>query len=297
MFYVLCSAPAFAAEPSVTAQARLNRVNMTVGDLVEYELLVNAPTNVKTEIPPMPSKTFGEWEVRSCENLPTTTTNDVTQSGWKCVLTIWTTGYRPLPTQIVKITNPDGSTGRATTQPLSIEVLSVLDENPTDIKPLKPQLVMTEQANYLLIIGLSVLAVLLAGFAVWAINYYRKHRPIPVAVTAPTPPRDPFAVALTELERIAKLNLVQEGKIVEHYALIADVLRTFISDRFSVPAMERTTSEVRAALASPSMLQRRDLLLALLSEADGVKFARYLPTQNDAIYMIGHARQAILASR
>ncbi|HEY1011919.1 MAG TPA: hypothetical protein VGE07_04385 [Herpetosiphonaceae bacterium] len=286
-----------AEEPAVTVQARLDRVQMTVGDRLGYELLVSAPPNFKAELPPVPTKTFGEWEVGACETVPAVTGESGTSLGWRCTLTIWEVGYHALPTQIVKVTNPDGSSGRASTQAVAVEVTSVLDANPVDIKPLKPQLALSEQANYLLLIGLSLLAILVAGALALGVVYWRRHRRVPAPVVAPPPARDPIATAMAELDRIAKLDLVAQQRIEEHYTLITDVLRRYIAERFGVPALERTTSEVRSALLSPAVLQRRDFLLALLAEADGVKFARYLPTSVDAIAMLEHARQAILATR
>jgi hypothetical protein len=286
-----------AADPAVTAQARVDRVRITVGDWVGYDLIVNTPAGFTAEVPPAPTSALGEWEVRECAALPAANIDGGTQSGWHCTLTIWTVGYHALPTQIVKVINPDGSSGRATTQPLSIEVVSVLDEQASNIKPLKPQLTMNQQANYLLIIGLSLLAVLLAGFLVWAVLYWRRHRPVLAPVEGPPPVRDPIGAALAELDRIQRMELVAQNRMVDHYSLIADVLRRFISDRYSVPALERTTSEVRAALAHPAMLQRRDFLLALLAEADGVKFARQLPDATQAMALLDHARRAIIASQ
>ena len=296
-FALFAGAAAQAADPGVSVRARVDRVQMTVGDWLNYELLVDAPNGAQMEIPPLPTTTLGEWEVRECAALPQTTLDGGTQAGWRCTLTIWTVGYHALPTQIVKTVNADGSAARATTQPLSIEVVSVLDENASEIKPLKPQLMMNEQANYLLIVGLSLLALLLAGFLVWAIIYWRKHRPVPIAVVGPPPVRDPIAVALAELERIRRMELVAQNRLVDHYSLIADTLRRFIADRYSVPALERTTSEVRAAMSHPTMLQRRDFLLRLLAEADGVKFARQLPNAPDALALLDYARQAIIAAQ
>ncbi len=296
-FGLLPSAFARAAEPAVSARAQVNRVQITVGDLMEYELVVNAPAGFTVELPAVPTASLGVWEVRECAAVPAAAFDDSTQSGWRCALTIWEVGYHALPTQLVKVVAPDGTAARASTQPLSIEVVSVLDENANNIKPLKPQLLMNEQANYLLIIGLSLLAVLLAGFLVWAIMYYRSHRSAPVPVVGPPPVRDPVGAALAELDRIARLDLVAQNRMVDHYTLIADVLRTFIADRYSVPAMERTTSEVRAALTHPAVIQKRDFLLTLLAESDGVKFARQLPNTVEAYALLDHARQAIIAAR
>ena len=294
---LLLPAALAAQENAVQVAARLNRVQITVGDLLTYELRVTAPAGYELEIPPMPQTNFGEWEVHECTNHTSAQTDDSVQHGWTCSLTIWDVGYHTFPTQIVRYTAPDGLQDRATTQPLAVEVASVLDENATDIKPLKPQLIMTEQANYLLILGLSLLSVLVAGFVVWSIMYYRRHRPLPAAVAPIVSARDPIAAALEELDRIAALDLVAQDRIVDHYSLIADVLRRFIADRFSIPALERTTGEVRMAMAHPSFVRRREVLLALLAEGDGVKFARRLPTHTEAYELLEHARQAILAVR
>ncbi len=296
---LLWPATTSAADEPVSVDVRLNRVQITVGDILTYELLVTAPKDYTLEVPPVPERgaTFGEWEVRACSASTPSSTDAAVQQGWTCELVNWKVGYHAFPTQIVRYTAPDGSTGRVTTVPLAVEIASVLDENAQDIKPIKPPLNMEEQANYLLILGLSLLTLLLLGFLVWAALYYRRHRPVPAPIEAAAPPPDPVATALAELERIARMNLVAQDRIVDHYALIADVLRRFIADRFSIPALERTTGEVRMAMNHPMLQQRRDILLALLAESDGVKFARRMPTSNEALALLENARQAVLATR
>src|SRR6185369_9061568 len=102
---------------------------------------------------------------------------------------------------------------------------------------------------------------------------------------------------LRELERIARLGLLEQGRDGEYYVLVADTLRTYIVQRYRIPALERTTYEVQSVLGRAAARAQYDQLITLLAEADGVKFARSTPTLDQAQRLIDRAREAILASR
>src|SRR6185369_17646873 len=105
-----------------------------------------------------PSDAFGDWEVRSCSDLPPpdpTETAGSTSLGWQCALTVWTVGDHALPVQDVAY-HGQGADGTTKTQPLTVKVVSVLDAQASEIKPLKPQLEMSDPANVLFIVGMIV---------------------------------------------------------------------------------------------------------------------------------------------
>ncbi|GIV97376.1 MAG: hypothetical protein KatS3mg057_2033 [Herpetosiphonaceae bacterium] len=296
-FLLPTGAAAQNAGAPIAVEVRIDRLQMHVGDQLTYELIVDASPEVEVSLPSIPSGQFGDWEVRVCETLPPDELpEDGLRSGWRCTLTIWTVGEHELPVQEVRYSG-SGGTGSVRTRPLLVRVVSVLDESAGDIKPLKPQLPMNDPANLLLIVGLSILALLVASAVVLGFVYYRRMLPAPVAVGGPVPAVDPAQAALRELDRIAQLNLVAEGRIAEHYALIADVLRTYIRQLFGIPALERTTTEIGAALRRTASSAHPDTLVSLLAEADSVKFARHTPTPEEAYQMLNRARQTILTSR
>src|SRR6185369_10164195 len=133
------------------------------------------------------------------------------------------------------------------TQPLTVKVVSVLDAQASEIKPLKPQLEMSDPANVLFIVGMIVLGLLVIGAMAAAIIYYRRSMPPPALATAAAA-LDAATIALRELERIARLGLLEQGRDGEYYVLVADTLRTYIVQRYRIPALERTTYEVQSVL-------------------------------------------------
>jgi hypothetical protein len=101
----------------------------------------------------------------------------------------------------------------------------------------------------------------------------------------PVKPKEPaHIIALRELDRIKNEKIWQKDKIKEYYSEVTEVLRTYIEDRFEIPAMEQTSEETL-----DSFKFRRDLLNEklysnlgrILNLADLVKFAKYIPLPDD----------------
>ena len=92
----------------------------------------------------------------------------------------------------------------------------------------------------------------------------------------------PHITALIELEKINGEQLWQKGKEKLFYTKITDVLRIYISDRYSINAMEMTTSEIIPALKNDIVDKDHiKLLKDILSLSDLVKFAKFKASQQD----------------
>ena len=66
-------------------------------------------------------------------------------------------------------------------------------------------------------------------------------------------PLGPGAVAERELVRLLGLRLVEQGRLKEHYALLAACLRRYVADVYGLPAPALTPSELAAALEERAM--------------------------------------------
>jgi hypothetical protein len=125
----------------------------------------------------------------------------------------------------------------------------------------------------------------LAGILFFIFYYIsRRKRNLPVFVL-PSKPKEPaHVVALRNLDRIRDEKLWQKDKIKEYYSQVTDVLRTYIEERFAIPAMEYTTEETLTAFTSRgSLVGQKSMsnLSQILALADLVKFAKYLPLPDD----------------
>ncbi|MFI3290021.1 MAG: hypothetical protein SNH55_06735 [Rikenellaceae bacterium] len=91
----------------------------------------------------------------------------------------------------------------------------------------------------------------------------------------PAPPIPPHVAAIKALDTLRKQHLWQNGEYKGYYSQLTDILRTYISGRYGVAAMEMTTAEIIVASKELELPKRCEMeLQELLRDADLVKFAK-----------------------
>ncbi len=130
------------------------------------------------------------------------------------------------------------------------------------------------------------MGIILAGAILFLVLYSikRKKKNLPVFSRPPKPKEPAHVVALRELDRIKEEKIWQKEKIKAYYSEITEVLRIYIEDRFEIPAMEQTTDEILTSFRNrKELLSEKSLanLSQILSLADLVKFAKYIPLPDD----------------
>lgn len=144
-----------------------------------------------------------------------------------------------------------------------------------DIKaPIDAPLILSEIDEYIYL-GLFIL--LLAAVLTYIIVKLRKKEALFAKPKIP-----PHILAVNELNKIRELALWQNGKHKEYYTMLTDTVREYLEGRFGVGAMEMTTEEIMAAIKDDPINQKeKDNLYELLSLADLVKFAKFVPSIDD----------------
>ncbi len=103
----------------------------------------------------------------------------------------------------------------------------------------------------------------------------------------PKPPVAPHVAAFAALETLRKEHLWQAGEYKGYYSRLTDIIRTYISGRYGVAAMEMTTPEIIAASKELELPRRCEMeLQELLRDADLVKFAKaqFEASQNEQYF-------------
>ncbi len=91
----------------------------------------------------------------------------------------------------------------------------------------------------------------------------------------PAPPVPPHVAAIKALESLREQHLWQSGEYKGYYSQLTDILRTYISGRYGVAAMEMTSAEIIAASKELELPKRCEMeMQELLRDADLVKFAK-----------------------
>ncbi|HKJ67392.1 MAG TPA: hypothetical protein VKA68_05510, partial [bacterium] len=102
--------------------------------------------------------------------------------------------------------------------------------------------------------------------------------------------RSAHEIALRRLRDIRRAAYPARGAFKLHFSEVSETLRQYFEDRYFIPALEMTTTEVireLPAYVSDDGLDQK--IEALLSLSDLVKFAKYRPSVAEADRVLTHA--------
>ena len=284
--------PTPAAQPAaVEIQARVEPKAVTIGTPFRYTMRIVADKEIELVIPQLAGQ-IGEFQVTDFGSVaPHEEHGRVVLENWYTLLT-----YRPgdliVPGPSLQYRVPGSDLESVAAPDALVMVQSLLDQPgktpPADVRDIKAPVAVPRDYRPLLylVAGALGLVALVAGLS-WAINR-RRHAP----AAAPRPAHE---VALEALAKLHAARLIEAGKHEEFYIRLSDIVRGYLEVRFHLRAPEMTTEEfLQVAQRDPQLTPpQRSLLGTFLSEADLVKFARYVPSADDAERVHRAAREFV----
>lgn len=259
----------------------------TVGDPIELTLTVTHPDDHQVILPQL-EETWGDFTVHAQSAPQTIINGDGTKTTTQIIDTrLFAPGSFDTPPLAIKAADATGQLTEVIASPASVHVSSVLVAGDTTLRDIKPQAELPFKALWPWVIGLTLVATA-AGASIFL--FWLKKRRGQVVVDN----RLPHEIALDELARIEQLGLPRVGRFKEHYTLVSDCIRLYVEQRYRLPALERTTAEIREDLRRAPVDQRfASIFLQLLNEADLVKFAKYSPQVPDAQLLVTNTRAIV----
>ncbi|MBX3354833.1 MAG: hypothetical protein KF724_03945 [Phycisphaeraceae bacterium] len=252
-----------------------------VGEPLRVRLEVQAPPEMAVRLPSAaapgaPRPMLGEFELRAARLLPTDSRTPGLQVQ-ELDFVSFAAGLQELPPIPIRRGGTDGGEVLAV-GPLRIEVLSLMGEvdDPREaLRPVKDPLDMALPGEWLpwLLAGVGALAV--AACALLLMRRLRRPAP-PVIISAEEEARE----ALGALRRDA---LPSQGRVLDFYVRLSDIVRRYVERRFGIRAPEQTTQEFLVeASRHPMIVEGHQVLLAgFLRTADRVKFAAERPAEGE----------------
>jgi len=275
--------PAFSQEVKVIA--RLDTAAMLIGDHVGMKLQFDGPLQYQVSWPTIPDTILEKIIVIGRSKIDSIYSKDkrsltLTQ---ELNLTSFDSGTYFIPQITFRYrTLPDTTVKTASSNMSTLIVHTVKVDTTASIKaikgPLKVPITFREVIPYILsVFGLIVLVLLL----VWYLNKRKKHEPL--IQIRPKVKLQPHERALQDFEKLRIKKLWQQGHVKEYHSELTDILRTYVEEGYSIPAMESTTYEIieqmkqRSDFTKPLVLK----LEHLLETADMVKFAKTIPSNQE----------------
>ena len=275
---------ATSARAQIQTGITLAKDSVTVGEVVQLVVRVHAPLNAVISFP---SAVDSLGPVQALEAPVVRAGSDSANAADRVatyLLSAWDVGQQKIKLGDVLVQTSAGDR-RITLDLPTLFVKSVLPKDSAERvpKPARPLLDAIPQAPWWYWPVGAVLALLL-GYIIWRFIARRRREAQGT--------KDPFIEAKHSFERVEKLRLLDAGEPGRHAALMADVVRQYLSARLTGVSLALTTQELLGALrGAPTISSQR--LAALFNAVDPVKFAR-APISVEAARSLGEDAKAIV---
>ena len=267
----------------VSAGLTIEHDTVRIGDPFRVFVSIRAPQGATIEFP---TALDSAGTVQSIDPRAVFTQNDSTGFRQNAVYRVaaWDIGRQPI--RMPDITVRVGSATRTVSLPgYAVFVATVLPADSAERVP-KPARALFERSMipWWFWALLAAAIALLIGLWWW---WRRRRREAPAAVHI-----DPYVRAQRDFQRIDALGLVEAGERSRYVALVVDVLREYIADRFTNAPLALTSTELLSATRDARTLPH-DRLMRILNEADLVKFAKR-PVSADRARDMGREARALV---
>lgn len=279
----------FIALASVSGQdvyvtAKFDSASIYIGDQIRFSVTVDKPASLVLNMPVLKDTLCKNIEILSgpaIDTLPSSDGRIILVS--KYLITSFDSGFYQVRPQFAEVKNEEGIK-RFYSDYSQLSVMRVKIA-PADtaakifdiIKPYRAPVTLGEILPWVLI-------VLVGGALIWfIIRYIRAHRKRESGIEPVINPDPAHVIAFRELESLRNKELWQKGELKLYYSELTGILRQYLENRFSVFSLELTTAETLEALTKSGFKKddRYNQLKTVLTSADLVKFAKYLPEQAD----------------
>jgi hypothetical protein len=281
-FYLYISIfSAFSQEVKVTASFDTSRIY--IGDQIKFTVTIDKPSGLHLTFPFLKDSLCKNIEIISGPVFDSLNTGARVKIIEKYVITSFDSGLYQVPPVFAEMKNVNGIK-RFYSDYSALEVMRV-KISPEDatakifdiVKPYRAPVTLGEILPWILLAAL-------VGVLIWAvIRLMRKLRKSESGAETIYNPDPAHVIALRELEKLREEQLWQKGEIKKYYTRLTEILRQYLENRFRVFSLELTTAETLDSLVKTGF--RKDgsynLLKTILTGADLVKFAKYVPEPTD----------------
>ncbi len=275
----------------VKVKAFADSTSYEVGDYINFSINVTHDENIKVYAPSIKDS------LKGVDLLKVFPFEEEKQDGkviskFKFLLSKYDSGDVFIPALPVTYSGKGGKEKKIVlTNPVSFTVQTLAVDQRAEIKDVKEPIKIPLDWKLILLYVLIGIAVLSGAYFIY--RYYKKKRDLKLGII-PEIIKEPHEAALDDLKLLEEKQLWQKGMIKEYHSEVTEIIRRYFEGRFKVPALELTTGEV-----IDNLMKVEDASVVLeitsrfLSNADMVKFAKFIPMNDINIEMMKQAYEIV----
>ncbi len=262
----------------IEVNSSVDTSNITIGDRIHYSITIKHARGLRVERPGE-GMNLGQFEIKSYDFPKPQEKDGIVSEKFNFTISVFDTGHFVIPPFPVAYF-PDSSSVYKIIKAgaIDIYVRSLLSGTDSlSLKDVKPPIDIPFDWKFVYSMLAIVLMVLLAAWLGY--RAYKQKQEKGYLFVPPPKPRPAHEIALEALDKLFASDLLQKGAYKKFYSDLSDILRGYIEGRYFVPAMEQTTTDILRDMAGhidEGLLAR---LARILHDADLVKFAKHVPTE------------------
>jgi hypothetical protein len=294
--FLLAGIGGTASAAEISAEARIDRDVVTVGDVITLTIEVQYESDLTPRMPGADTP-LGEFEVRDYwTEAPQTGPDGKILARALFNLSIFSPGVMEIPSVEVTYISSDGTRqGTTATEPVEVKVARTLADESEDIQDIKPPLEIPR--DWLPIFVAFLGGALLAGIGLYLYRMKSRKAALDESRWA-IPDRPPHEVAFEALERIKRSDLLVRGEIPRFHIILAEIIRHYIEGRYRVDALEMASEEVLDGLRHRGVEKTSiSLFERFLEQCDLVKFAKLRPSDTRCLEVLNLGFEIIEQTR
>lgn len=282
-----------ASKAQVSISASIDSSSMIMGQQTIVHFHVSQPQHLAVQLPVLsdllvPGVYIVSVSGDTIADGSTITIND------NIVVTAFEPGDYIIPPFVCRDDNKEYKTQELKLQVRDVSDVFVDGRLPSDIKEIS-----SPPYSLTLWVVLIVSAVLMVLLSVGAYFYWRKHRHDPEPYVRNNAVADSAQPELTALEMIRNLAKEKPWKKVGnekfYFTQLTDVLRQYFYRRYSIMALEMTSSELVAALKKTDMpIKLREDVREICFTGDMTKFAKHKPSDEECMHCAELSENVVL---
>ncbi|HUS80627.1 MAG TPA: hypothetical protein VM283_05115 [Armatimonadota bacterium] len=211
-------------------------------------------------------------------------------------LQVFVVGESKITPPVITYQDTAGKAVEVRPEPTAVVVKSVLPEDAQDIKDIRgPRPLPLSVWQYL---GIALAGLLIAALVLAGLYLLARRRRGGATAGRPSGPLPAHSEALLALDELQERGLVEKGLFKDYYVELSYIARRYIERRFGVEALESTTPMLARRMGrSPNVPQIAGGFVEMLTTADLVKFAKYLPDGESAQMDLHGTRKLVKLTR
>ena len=280
-------------KPLIEVNSSVDTSVITIGDRIKYSISIEHADTLRVA-QPGEGVNLGQFEIKDYQIHEPVDKEGRIYKKYDYVISVFDTGKFTIPPFPIAYFPTDSMSDYRIIEasPINIYVKSVVLDDKKELRDIKQPIYIPY--NYFFLISMISIGILIiiSGFLTYKL--YKKRKEKGYLFKPPEPPRPAHEIALESLNALLDKQLIEQGKIKDFYIELSDIIRHYIEGRYYISALEETSSEILFDVKEQDIAQNLyDNLKELLELSDFVKFAKYIPTEQENNQAIENTRNFI----